>query len=217
MPGSAVSRVSDAQRRIVERLQRVDWAAAPALAADLGLTGAAVRQHLDALHAAGLVTAEPGDGAGRRGRPALRWRLTPRARSLFPDRHADLAVELLGLLRDELGSPAVQRVVEGRAARQAAAYRAALGGRRGRARVVRLAELRTLEGYEAEVVDGDGGDLLLVEHHCPVGAAAAACSGLCQGELAAFRSALGDALTVERRQHLLRGDPRCVYRIRRRR
>lgn len=210
--------VSDAQRRIVERLQRVDWAVAPSLASDLGLTGAAIRQHLDALAASGLVASEVGDAEGRRGRPALRWRLTPLARSLFPDRHADLTVELLELMRDELGAEAVERVVERRAAKQAVAYGVALASSSdGRDRAERLAALRTAEGYEAEVVDGGDGDLLLVEHHCPVCEAATACQGLCRGELETFRSALGDDVDVEREQHLLAGDARCVYRIRRRR
>jgi len=107
MTARAAPPVSDAQRRILERLQRVDWAVAPDLANDLGLTGAAVRQHLDALAALGLVHAELGDAGGRRGRPAQRWHLTPLARSLFPDRHADLTVELLDLMRSELGDDAV--------------------------------------------------------------------------------------------------------------
>jgi predicted ArsR family transcriptional regulator len=214
----ATTTVSDGQRRIVERLQRVDWAVAPDLAADLGITGAAVRQHLEALLALGLVAADTGDAGGKRGRPAQRWHLTPLARSLFPDRHADLTVELLGLMRDELGEEAVERVVERRAASQAAGYRKTLGGLTGVQRAERLAELRTLEGYEAEVVvDEADTSLLLIEHHCPVCDAAAACQGLCKGELAAFRSAMGDDVTVEREQHLLAGDARCVYRIRRRR
>jgi predicted ArsR family transcriptional regulator len=190
---------------------------APDLAADLGITGAAVRQHLEALHGLGLVAVAGGDAGGRRGRPAQRWHLTPLARSLFPDRHADLTVELLGIMREELGEDAVERVVERRAASQAAGYRQTLGRLTGRQRAERLAELRTLEGYEAEVVtDPDDRSLLLIEHHCPVCDAASACQGLCRGELAAFRDALGDEVTVDREQHLLAGDARCVYRIRRR-
>jgi predicted ArsR family transcriptional regulator len=208
--------VSDAQRRIVERLQRVDWAIAPDLADGLGITGAAVRQHLEALHGLGLVAADEGAPEGRRGRPALRWRLTPLARSLFPDRHADLTVELLGLMREELGEEAVDRIVERRAAGQTVAYRKALAGLKGRSRAARLAQLRTAEGYEAEVLDDDD-SLLLIEHHCPVCDAASACQGLCRGELSTFRDALGDDVTVEREQHLLSGDSRCVYRIRSRR
>lgn len=208
--------VSDAQRRIVERLQRVDWAVAPGLAEDLGLTGAAVRQHLDALQALGLAAAEMGEPEGRRGRPAQRWKLTPLARSLFPDRHAELTVELLDLVRSELGEEAVDRIVEKRAAKQAIAYRRVLDRLQGRSRAERLAQLRTAEGYEAEVVAEEDGSLLLIEHHCPVCEAAAACQGLCRGELTTFRSALGDGVSVEREQHVLDGDARCVYRIRRR-
>jgi predicted ArsR family transcriptional regulator len=207
--------VTEAQRRLVDRLHRVPGSSAAELAAHLGLTPAAVRLHLENLEELGLAAAEVSAPQGR-GRPAQRWRLTDLARSLYPDRHADLAVELLGLLRDELGEEALERVVAGRTRRQGESYAAevaALPGVEERAR--RLAELRSAEGYEAEVVaapDGDG--VLLVEHHCPVCDAASTCQGLCRGELQAFQSALGAGADVEREQHLLSGDDRCTYRIR---
>ncbi|MEZ5167953.1 MAG: hypothetical protein R2695_16255 [Acidimicrobiales bacterium] len=81
----------------------------------------------------------------------------------------------------------------------------------GRARA--LADHRTRQGYMAEVVD-DGDALLLVEHHCPVCAAAQTCQNLCRNELVLFQEAMGDGALVERTQHLLSGDERCVYRIR---
>jgi predicted ArsR family transcriptional regulator len=65
----------------------------------------------------------------------------------------------------------------------------------------------------AEVVD-DGDDLLLIEHHCPVCAAATECQSLCRNELAMFQTAMGPQAEVTRSQHLLSGDERCVYRIR---
>jgi len=208
--------VTDAQRRLVDRLHRADGVTAGQLAADLGLTPAAVRLHLDRLAEVGLVAPTAAERGGGRGRPAQRWHLTEPARSLFPDRHAELTVELLGLLREELGEEGLDRLVAKRSARQGEAYAADLARLRTvAARAKRLAELRTVEGYEAEVVtapDGDG--LLLVEHHCPVCDAASACQGLCRGELAAFRTALGDDVDIEREQHLLAGDARCTYRIR---
>jgi predicted ArsR family transcriptional regulator len=212
---SSVAVVTEAQRRLVDRLHRVPRSSAAELAADLQLTPAAVRLHLENLEELGLVASEVAAPSGR-GRPAQRWRLTDLARSLYPDRHADLAVELLELLRDELGEEALERVVAGRTRRQGEGYAADLARVRGvEARARRLAELRSQEGYEAEVVpapDGDG--LLLVEHHCPVCDAASTCQGLCRGELEAFRSALGEGADVEREQHLLSGDDRCTYRIR---
>lgn len=212
--------VTDAQRRLVDRLHRRPGATAGELAADLGLTAAAIRLHLDRLAELGLAAAEAAVPAGGRGRPAQRWRLTELARSLYPDRHADLAVELLGLVRDELGEDVLDQLVARRTRRQAETYAAELDrvGVRVEARARRLAELRTAEGYEAEVVNAPDGDgVLLVEHHCPVCDAAATCQGLCRGELAAFQSALGAEADVEREQHLLSGDDRCTYRIRSRR
>ena len=91
--------LSDAKRRIVERLKRVESATAPELAAGFGLTDTAVRQHLEALEALGLVERSASEPAGR-GRPPVAWHLTSLATSLFPDRHADLTVELIGSIRD---------------------------------------------------------------------------------------------------------------------
>ena len=211
--------VTDAKRRIVDVLHRGDGGTASELARTLDLTAAAVRQHLDALADLGLVVADEPAAAGGRGRPAQRWRLTPAARSLYPDRHADLTVELLELMRTELGEAALERVIASRARRQAEAYSDDLAPLKGvERRAKRLAELRTVEGYDAEVVaapDGDG--LLLVEHHCPVCDAASVCQGLCRGEIEAFRTALGDGAEIEREQHVLAGDARCTYRIRTRR
>jgi predicted ArsR family transcriptional regulator len=119
-------------------------------------------------------------------------------------------------MREELGQEGLDRLMERRAARLTSTYVQALEHLEGRARAERLAELRTAEGYEAEVVEDTDGSLLLLEHHCPVCEAATACQGLCRGELATFKEALGDDVAVDREQHLLSGDARCVYRIRRR-
>jgi predicted ArsR family transcriptional regulator len=207
--------LTDAKRRLVDRLRRVDDASASELATEFGLTDTAVRQHLDTLVEAGLVRRLDGVRSGR-GRPAGRWQLTEGARTLFPDRHGDLAVELLASIEATLGPDAVDRILDERAARQTAEYRAVIGADGPHVpvevRVQRLADRRTAEGYEAEVVV-DGEELVLVEHHCPVCAAATACRGLCRSELEVFSASLGDDVVVRREQHLLSGDQRCAYRI----
>ena len=55
---------------------------------------------------------------------------------------------------------------------------------------------------------------LLIEHHCPICDAARCCVGLCGAELEVFERVLGPDVAIERTQHLLSGDERCVYRIR---
>jgi predicted ArsR family transcriptional regulator len=210
--------LSDAKRGVLERLKRVDAATASELAADLGLSETGVRQHLDALEQHGLVQrrSQPGEG---RGRPPLAWSLTSLATELFPDRHGDLTLELLDAVRTAVGDAGLEQVIDARAARQLSAYQAALPTGPDvslRRRVGALARQRSAEGYMAEARP-DGDDLLLIEHHCPICSAATACAGLCRGELELFREVLGDDVSVERTQHLLAGDPRCVYRVRPRR
>jgi predicted ArsR family transcriptional regulator len=211
-----MAELTDAKRRIIERLKRVESATAPELAAGFGLTDTAVRQHLEALEAVGLVERSASEPTGR-GRPPVAWRLTPLAASLFPDRHAELTVELISSIRDALGEKGLAKVIGTRARSQEAGYRGLLPDPTSTpvaARVERLAEVRTAEGYLAEVVNEPDGTVLLVEHHCPIADAAHSCTGLCQSELELFRKVLGDDVVVERTQHLIAGDQRCAYRVR---
>ena len=66
----------------------------------------------------------------------------------------------------------------------------------------------------AEVQDGGDGSLLLLEHHCPICDAAQSCQAFCSTELELFSDALGPDAEVQREEHLLSGDLRCVYRVR---
>ena len=207
-----MTELSDTKRRIVERLKRVESATATDLAAEFGLTDTALRQHLDALEDAGLVSRSTSEPSGR-GRPPVHWQLAPAAAEAFPDRHVDLTVELIGSIRSTLGKRALDRVIATRSDRQVAAYERALAGAGDLSeRVQRLAELRSDEGYLAESrADGDG--CVLIEHHCPIREAAAACGALCSAELEVFQRTLGPAVTVTRTQHVLAGDRRCAYRV----
>jgi predicted ArsR family transcriptional regulator len=207
-----VEELSDTKRRIIERLKRVESATATGLAAEFGLTDTALRQHLDALEEVGMVTRSVAEPTGR-GRPPVHWQLAPAAAGAFPDRHGELSVDLITSMRQTLGDKALDRVIAARADRQAAGYALALGDTKDVAvRVRRLADLRSDEGYLAEVAP-DGDAYILIEHHCPIRDAAAACGALCSAELDAFRRALGPGVTVTRTQHVLAGDRRCAYRV----
>jgi len=169
---------------------------------------------LETLAAEGYVLPEPGDTA-EVGRPASRWRLAPAGEARFPDAHDIVAVELIEGIRATLGEAALERVIALREQAQRERYAATLAGARSLAeKTRRLAALRSAEGYMAETREEADGSLLLIEHHCPICAAATACQGFCRSELAIFRDALGLDVSVEREQHLLSGDQRCVYRVR---
>jgi predicted ArsR family transcriptional regulator len=187
----------------------------PQTAADLGramgVTGEAARQQLVRLAADGLVvaTTEP-RGVGR---PAQVWGLTEAGDARFPDAHAELTAQLLRTIRAQLGEAVLDRLIESRAVASRASYTAALEGAADLGeRVARLAEARTREGYMAESrAEGEG--YVLVENHCPICVAATACQGFCRTELDTFRDVLGPDISVERTEHIIAGDRRCVYRI----
>ena len=207
-----MAELSDTKRRIVDRLKRVESATATDLAGEFGLTDTALRQHLDALEEAGLVTRSMSEPVGR-GRPPVHWQLAPGAGEAFPDRHGELSVELIGSVRSTLGERALQRILATRSDRQIATYMQSLAGVNDLGdRLRRLADLRSDEGYLAEArVDGEA--FSLIEHHCPIREAAGECNGLCSAELEVFQRVLGSTVTVTRPQHVLRGDRRCAYRV----
>jgi predicted ArsR family transcriptional regulator len=80
-------------------------------------------------------------------------------------------------------------------------------------RLKRLAELRSAEGYMAQVEPLPDQGWLLVESHCPICAAARSCQGFCRHELELFRELLGPEVCVERSEYILGGGRRCAYRI----
>lgn len=183
-----------------------------ALADYLEISVPAVRRHLGQL--ADFVLEE--EQTGRVGRPAKVWTLTRAGHDRFPDTHADMTVRLIASTRAALGESALEAILAHRYQENLAAYTQALAGRKTiGARLKKLAELRTAEGYMAHV-ERRGAGWLLVESHCPICAAASACQGFCANELQLFSAVLGDEVDVERVEYVLDADTRCAYYIARR-
>jgi predicted ArsR family transcriptional regulator len=200
------------RRAILDRLKQEGPQDAGTLAASLGISAMAVRQHLYDLRDQGLAAYE--ETARPLGRPAKLWRLTPAADAFFPDGHAELTLSLLAAMGEAFGAEGMDRLLALRTREQIAAYRAGIGEAKALPeRLRRLAALRSEEGYMAAVEKQQDGGFLLVENHCPICAAATACSGLCAAELAVFQAALGEDVTVERTDHILAGARRCAYRV----
>ena len=200
------------RQRIRAHLKSVGPTDAVALAAVLGVTGMAVRQHLYAMAEEKLVTYD--EVARPKGRPAKLWRLTEAADAFFPDGHADLAMGLIGSLKSVFGDAGMDQLLQARADEQTAAYASRVDKHTDlKQRCQELAEIRAEEGYMAAVEDAEDGSIVLVENHCPVCSAARVCSGLCAMELDVFRRVLGDNISVERTDHIMAGARRCAYRI----
>lgn len=188
----------------------------PQATADVGthlcMTLAGARQHLLKLEAAGLVKSDR-QRRGR-GRPKRCWRLTPAGHARFPDRHSDLTLDLLQAMRKVLGDRGLNKLIEYRERASVVTYLKFVGrGGSLQQKLAALAKIRTREGYMASVSKAPANSFFLIENHCPICAAAAACQGFCRSELAIFRAVLGKNVSVERVDHILAGARRCAYRI----
>ncbi|HJQ56549.1 MAG TPA: metalloregulator ArsR/SmtB family transcription factor [Vineibacter sp.] len=196
--------------RLLYALKAAGPQTADALARRLGITPAAVRQHLEKLDA--LVAHE--DRREGVGRPRRYWRLTDAGHARFPDNHAGLTAEILAAVSNIFGEAGMDSLIAHREAETVASYGRRLAGATTLSAKVRtLTRLRTEEGYMADCKAESGGAFLLVENHCPICVAARACQGLCRSELAIFAAVLGEDVTINRTDHILAGARRCAYRI----
>jgi len=183
------------------------------LAGQLGMTSMGVRRHLDAAEARGLVRFE--DHPGKVGRPVRRWLLTEKGHARFPDRHAELAVQLLAQAPVLFGDAVLHQLVRAREQAATARYQERIDpGAPLAQRVATLAALRDEDGYMAEARQQPDGSVLLIENHCPISTAARACLNLCDSELDTFTRLLGPGCSVERSEHQMAGARRCLYLVR---
>jgi DeoR family transcriptional regulator, suf operon transcriptional repressor len=198
------------RRAILVSIKRAGASTAAELAAQLGITAAAVRQQLHRLGEDGLVRHRP-DPDGR-GRPAHRYELTSAADALFPKRYGDLTSELLGYLggpdSDEVG-----RLFDRRGRRRLDGAEARLAELSLEEQVAELTRILDEDGYLADVEALAGGGWRITEHNCAILTVATGYAQACSSELDFIRRALPGA-TVERVAHLMDGAHVCAYEVR---
>jgi predicted ArsR family transcriptional regulator len=183
---------------------------AAALAEQLNLSPAAIRRHLDALVADGLlVECESRRPVRRgRGRPARTYALTEAGRNAFPHAYDDLANTALRYLRDTGGEAMVTAFAEHRAAQIEALIAPSVEGNPDRA--LALAGALTAQGYAA-TTEQAGAGVQICQHHCPVAHVAAEFPELCEAETRAFERVLGTY--VQRLATIAHGDGVCTTHI----
>lgn len=200
------------RRTIVHLLKQEGPLDAQTLAAHLHLSAMAVRQHLYALHEAQLVTYS--EAPRPIGRPVKLWQLTPAADRFFPEGYAELTLSLLTSVTEAFGQAGLERLLDLRTQQQIEAYRRQMVGEDVLPqRLAALATIRTNEGYMAAVQPQADGSFLFIEKHCPICAAAVACTGLCGKELEVFQAVLGADVVIVRTEHIVVGARRCVYKV----
>ena len=201
------------QNRIMDRLKARGPQSVKILSKQLGMTTMGVRQHLADLETKGLL-AQTQQERQTRGRPVHLWKLTKSGHNRFPDSHSQTTLELIDVIRSSLGEESLNQLIDSRSKKVEVNYRAELNaaGPGLQQQIERLAQLRSDEGYMAEVrLLPDG--WMLIENHCPICRAATNCQQFCKSELEIFQRLFENNATVLRTDHLLEGARRCAYKI----
>jgi predicted ArsR family transcriptional regulator len=203
---------SGTRERVARAILENGRCTAADLALQLELTPAAVRRHLDALVAEGLIAAaEPRVKAQRgRGRPAKVFVVTDAGRHHFFQAYDDLAASALRFLADTAGERAVEEFAARRVAELEERYRRVVAAAEPAERTAVLAEALSADGYVASIRPAPGGALgeQICQHHCPVAHVAEQFPQLCEAETQAFARLLGTH--VQRLATIAHGDGVCT-------
>lgn len=209
VPATTVSQ-STTRRAILHTIKRQGEARAEELASLLGITPSAIRQHLAALLAEGLVAIR--EQRGGAGRPKHLYSVTTKAEGLFPKNYGELTCELLDYAGAE-GPGTVERLFDRRRQRRTANAERRLEGKAFDDQVAELARILDEDGYLADAVRGDDGAWRIVEHNCAILEVALRYGQACSSELAFLRDVLPSA-QIDRVSHMASGQHHCAYRIR---
>lgn len=207
---SALRQLGGTQQKLLRKLLlSPQGATVEELCRVIGITHNAVRQHLTALMAQGLVAR--GEAIPSGGRPRACFVLLPAGRELFPRNYALIAGGVLEYLYAHEGVQAVQAMLAAMGAKlgQDAAERIAAA--RDPAEVTRLlAEQLDTLGYEAQVVDA-GGHAEVEAWNCVFHSLARKHPDVCRFDLAFMSAATGHP--VQRTQCMLHGAPACRFHV----
>ena len=197
------------QQSLLVALKRAQPITVKELAGEFKLTANALRRHLKAFEAAGIVRyRREARGVGG---PTFAYSLTERGESLFPRSYAGPLAEALEVVRQERGTEGVVGVFRKQWSALTGEVRERMASLPLAERAELLAQLRTREGYMAEAVAGGPGEVVIREHNCAIREVAERFPEVCVAEARIFAELLG--ATVERESHILSGCNACEYRV----
>jgi predicted ArsR family transcriptional regulator len=193
--------------KIVTELRRRGSASAADLAHSFGLSPNAVRQQLVLLERDGMVVEKP----VRRGptKPTLEFSLTPEADKLFPQAYDKMLTAVLREVREQFGSPAVDRIFDGLSKRAVDRARRKITASDPQERVAQLTEMLRESGVMAEYSLIDGA-YVLHEHNCPYSNAAKEHPEVCQVIHHIIDETIGEH---EQTESLAHGGKECRFEI----
>ena len=177
------------------------------LSGELNITSMGIRQHLLTLERKGLIeyiTKKQGIG-----RPSFLYKLTERAKNLFPKGYDKFIIDLFKDIEKNEGRDKIDEILRWHNNRLLKQAEKALSGKRTiKDKMNGLMDFFESEGYFAELsVSNDHYTLRLF--NCPIYKLAAEYKDICLDELQLFKDILGKELT--RKEWIIEGNPSCTY------
>ncbi len=207
--GSSLELLSAPRQVLLQALKKDGEATTEQLAQSTLVSPGAVRQHLLALVAQGLVSfVRVREGPGR---PRHVFRLTAHGEELFPQLYSEIANIILAAVEQE--DPAVaDRILNRLLGEQVELARSNIQASSKADRLLELTKLVEQYGYFPKLEVVENAPALLTLRHCPLLSVASQHPRLCDVECEAIKSVLPGA-SVVRTAHRLEGDEDCRYEI----
>ncbi len=210
--GNTLPKVNGLTRQqILMRVKFDGETTADLLSQELEISPVAVRQHLAALEAEGLICVRiERKGLGR---PSHRYCLTEAGDETFPRTYDQFAESLLNELATWQGADALSELVSRQRERQLNALLSRLSEKSFASRLQEIVRLYTERGYIAESKETVAGEHILIKRNCAICALSRQMPELCCGGEENFLSQLLDGAEVKLEKSFPAGDHYCQFRI----
>jgi len=206
----AIEALSETRREILLHIKHRGGATIADLAAHLGISDEGTRQHLIYLERSGWVIRRDTGAAGRSGRPASIYHVSPQGEVFFPKQYEALTVALIDTVMELYGEKAIHAALARMTDAKVAEWAPRLVGKSLNEK------LQLLKNYYQE---GDeflsvrpNGETAIVERNCPFLNVAQSRPALCSTTVSVLTRLLG--YQVERRQTFQHGDGCCEFVVR---
>jgi predicted ArsR family transcriptional regulator len=210
VPVASVENILKESRSAIIDLLKINGAmSVEQLAGRLEVSKVCVRRHLSLLERDGLISYQK--ERHERGRPRFIYRLTEKARCLFPQIYDEFAKEVLAQIERHFGDEGLQRVLGARADELIAQLRREFEGLSLDERVKSLVKQISAKGYLADVRRVKDGTYRMRQRNCPTESVASAYRDLCDEEVRVYSESLG--CDVVRECRIVDGARMCEFRI----
>jgi predicted ArsR family transcriptional regulator len=207
---TTLDQIPQTRRLILQLIKERGGTTALEIAAELGVSAEAARQHLAQLQTSGWVEARHLRERGRMGRPSTTYTISVAGENLFPKSYDELSVAMIHATAQAFGSDAPESVWAALADARTRGWEHLAAQPDTRKRVEDLRELYARKDpYARVMVHAEGYDL--VELNCPFLNVALRYPALCSTSVNMLSRVLDRRVVREKR--FQDGDGMCVFRI----